>query len=89
MGDTNNNAEAVSKYHKQIKDMKIRFPRANKDLGIPDYAEIIKNQAGLLGKSSTNNYILDLIEEDIRTNPAGILNKEFKINRDLKALKEV
>lgn len=81
------NKDAVSDYHKQIKDMKIRFPRINDDLGIPDYSEIIKQQAALIGKKSVNDYILDLIETDIRTNMTGLNDPDFVILRDLREIK--
>lgn len=80
------NGKAVKEYHKQIKDMKIRFPKANDELGIPDYSQVIKEQASKFGKSA-NEYILDLIEDDVRTNPDGLNNPDFKIIRDLRAIK--
>lgn len=81
------NKDAVSDYHKQIKDMKIRFPRKNDDLGIQDYSKIIKQQAALTGKKSVNDYILDLIETDIRTNMTGLNDPDFVILRDLREIK--
>lgn len=81
------NKDAVSDYHKQIKDMKIRFPKQNDDLGIPDYSEIIKQQAKLTGKKSVNDYVLSLIETDIRSNPEGLADPDFVIQKDLREIK--
>lgn len=81
------NKDAVSDYHKQIKDMKIRFPKQNDDLGIPDYSEIIKQQAKLTGKKSVNDYVLSLIETDIRSNPEGLTDPDFVIQKDLREIK--
>lgn len=81
------NKDAVSDYHKQIKDMKIRFPKQNDDLGIPDYSEIIKKQAKLTGKKSVNDYVLSLIETDIRSNPEGLTDPDFVIQKDLREIK--
>ena len=81
------NKDAVSDYHKQIKDMKIRFPKQNDDLGIPDYSEIIKQQAKLTGKKSVNDYVLSLIEADIRSNPVGLNDSDFVIQKDLREIK--
>lgn len=78
--------QAVANYHSRLKDMKIRFYKADEELGIPDYSEIIKEQANKLGKSA-NEYILDLIENDIRTNEDGINEPDFSILRDIKKLK--
>ena len=80
------NKVSVSEYHKQLKDLKIRFPKADEEAGIPDYAEIIKTQAGMVGKKSTNEYILDLIQDDIRTNPNGLNDPDFEIERDMRAI---
>lgn len=81
------NKDAVSDYHKQIKDMKIRFPKQNDDLGIPDYSEIIKQQAKLTGRKSVNDYVLSLIEADIRSNPVGLNDPDFVIQKDLREIK--
>lgn len=81
---TVSNKDSVREYHKQLKDMKIRFPKENAELNIPDYAETIKAQAKLLGKS-VNEYILDLIENDIREN--GLKDSQFTILRDMRELK--
>lgn len=82
------NKDSVREYHKQLKDMKIRFPKANEELGIPDYSAIIKEQASKLGKSA-NEYILDLIEYDVRFNPDGIYDSEFEIIKDMKSAKSL
>ena len=78
------NKESVAKYHLQIKDMKIKFPRENPEKNIPDYTATIKDQAKRLGKASMNEYILDLIEADIRNNPNGIHDENFQIKRSVK-----
>ena len=75
------NKESVAKYHLQIKDMKIKFPR---EKNIPDYTATIKDQAKRLGKASMNEYILDLIEADIRNNPNGIHDETFQLKRSVK-----
>lgn len=80
------NKVSVAEYHKQLKDMKIRFPRENAEAGIPDYAEIIKTQASRTGKKSANEYILDLIQEDIRKNPEGLHQPDFEIIRDMREI---
>lgn len=80
------NKLSVAEYHRQIKDMKIRFPKENPDLDIPDYADTIKKQAIKLGKKSANEYILDLIEHDIQTNPEGLYKPEFNIIRGMKEI---
>ena len=80
------NKLSVAEYHRQIKDMKIRFPKENPDIGVPNYADIIKKQAAKLGKKSANDYILDLIERDIQTNPEGLYKPEFNIIRGMKEI---
>lgn len=80
------NKESVADYHKQIKDMKIRFPRENSEIGIPDYSEKIKMQAKKLGKKSANEYILDLIENDIQKNSEGLCEPDFIILRDMREI---
>lgn len=77
----------VAEYHKKLKDMKIRFPKESEEADIPDYAAIIKRQAEMLGKSA-NEYILDLIQEDIRSNPEGLKDSDFFIERDMKKITE-
>ena len=86
---TKENRLSVAEYHKQLKDMKIRFPKKNVDAGIPDYAEIIKMQAKKLGKKSANEYILDLIENDIRNNPEGLHESDFVIQRDMRTINKL
>ena len=66
--------------------MKIRFPKENAEVGIPDYAEIIKTQASKTGMKSANEYILDLIQEDIRNNPEGLHQTDFEIIRDMREI---
>ena len=78
------NKESVAKYHLQIKDMKIKFPRENPEKNIPDYTAVIKDQSKKLGKASMNEYILELIEADIRNNPNGIHDETFQIKRSVK-----
>lgn len=80
------NKVSVAEYHKQLKDMKIRFPKENAEVGISDYAEIIKMQASKTGKKSANEYILDLIQEDIRNNPEGLHQTDFEIIRDMREI---
>ncbi len=59
--------KAVKAYHSKLKDFKIRFLKPDEEEGIPDYMAIIKEQA--LGQNkSVNEYVLDLIEKDIREN---------------------
>lgn len=83
------NRVSVAEYHKQLKDMKIRFPKENAEAGIPDYAEIIKTQASRTGKKSANEYILDLIQEDIRKNPEGLHQPDFEIIRDMREINKL
>lgn len=83
------NKISVAKYHKQLIDMKVRFPKKNVDAGIPDYAEIIKMQFNKLGKKSANEYILDLIENDIRNNPEGLHDPDFVIQRDMRTINKL
>lgn len=68
--------EAQKKYLAKFKDIKVRIP----DDGTK---EVIEEQLQKLGKGK-NNYILDLIEEDVRNNPNGIKKKDFKIQRGAK-----
>jgi hypothetical protein len=81
--------KSVADYHKQLKDMKIRFPKENPEAGIPDYSEKIKTQASKLGKKSANEYILDLIENDIQSNPEGLHEPDFTIQRDMREIKKL
>lgn len=81
--------KSVADYHKQLKDMKIRFPKEDTEAGIPDYSEKIKMQASKLGKKSANEYILDLIENDIRSNPSGLHEPDFTIQRDMREIKKL
>lgn len=69
--------------------MKIRFPKENTEAGIPDYSEKIKTQASKLGKKSANEYILDLIENDIQSNPSGLHEPDFIIQRDMREIKKL
>lgn len=79
---------SVAEYHKQLKDMKIRFPKENPEVGIPDYSEKIKAQASKLRKSA-NEYILDLVEKDIQSNPAGLHEPGFTIQRGMREIKQI
>lgn len=81
--------KSVADYHKQLKDMKIRFPKENPEAGIPDYSEKIKMQASKLGKKSANEYILDLIENDVQSNPEGMHEPDFTIQRDMREIKKL
>ena len=81
--------KSVADYHKQLKDMKIRFPKEDTEAGIPDYSEKIKMQASKLGKKSANEYILDLIENDIQSNPSGLHEPDFIIQRDMREIKKL
>lgn len=83
------NKVSVAEYHKQLKDMKIRFPKENPEAGIPDYSEKIKTQASKLGKKSANEYILDLIEYDIQSNPDGLHEPDFIIQRDMREINKL
>lgn len=82
------NRVSVAEYHQQLKDMKIRFPKEDPEIGIPDYADMIKKQAKALGKKSANEYILDLIEADIRSNPDGLQDTDFEIVRGMREAKK-
>ena len=81
--------KSVADYHKQLKDMKIRFPKEDTEAGIPNYSEKIKMQASKLGKKSANEYILDLIENDIQSNPSGLHEPDFTIQRDMREIKKL
>lgn len=81
--------KSVADYHKQLKDMKIRFPKEDTEAGIPDYSEKIKMQASKLGKKSANEYILDLIENDIQSNPSGLHEPDFTIQRDMREINKL
>ena len=76
--------KAVESYHSKLTTIRVRFPKGE---GIPDYSATMKAQAEKLGKS-LNQYILDLIENDIRQNPDGLKDKEFSIIRGFRDLKE-
>ena len=82
------NRVSVAEYHKQLKDMKVRFLKENPEARIPDYSEKIKAQAGKLGKSA-NEYILDLVEKDIQSNPDGLHEPEFTIQRGMREIKQI
>ena len=73
---------SVNKYHGKLSDIKLHLLKEDKELGIPDYKKTIKDQAAKLGKS-VNTYIMDLIENDIRTNKDGLQIKDFQIIRGM------
>lgn len=63
-------------YHADLVDVKLRFLKGNGD-DIPDYLDIIRTRAKekgfvvpsgkLKGEGNINAYIIDLIEQDMRT----------------------
>lgn len=86
-------ADASRNYNAKMTSLKIRFPAARtkpkeKDAtpeptGFPDYSAIIQAEAAKHGES-VNNYILDLIEADIRTNT----DPDFRFIRGLRKKQE-
>ena len=76
--------KAVGSYHNKLADIRVRVPKGD---NIPDYVSTMKEQAEKLGKS-LNQYILDLVENDIRNNPEGLNNKDFSIIRGFRSLKD-
>ncbi len=72
--------KALKKYHEQFQFLKLRFLKDSEGI---DSEKTIKNkirkQAEKLNKASINQYILDLIQYDIRNNPEGLLDKDFRI----------
>lgn len=80
--------KSVDKYHGKLTTITLRIVKEDKELGIPDYRNTINDQAAKLGKS-VNTYIMDLIENDIRTNKEGLKIEDFHIIRGMsEALKE-
>ena len=67
--------EVVSKYHEKLNTIRVRVPAPDEALGIPDYAQMIRDRAKALGfinkkgsdkgEGSANAYILHLIETDL------------------------
>jgi hypothetical protein len=72
----------ISSLKDKIEDIKLHVLKEDKELGIPDYKNIIKEQAAKLGKSTTA-YIMDLVEEDIRNNKDGLYINDFHIIRGM------
>lgn len=72
------NKDVVRKYHEKLTNIRVRVPAPNDELGIPDYAQIIRGRAKELGfinqkgadkgEGSANAYILHLIEHDLGIN---------------------
>lgn len=69
------NKDIVKKYHSQLNNIRVRVPAPDEALGIPDYAQMIRDRAKALGfinkkgsdkgEGSANAYILHLIETDL------------------------
>lgn len=69
------NKDIVKKYHEQLTNIRVRVPAPDEVLGIPDYAQMIRDRAKALGfinkkgsdkgEGSANAYILHLIEKDL------------------------
>ena len=69
------NKDIVKKYHEQLTNIRVRVPAPDEALGIPDYAQMIRDRAKALGfinqkgsdkgEGSANAYILHLIEKDL------------------------
>ncbi len=76
-------------YHEKLTEIKVRFPSEDEARKIPDYVSIIRDRARQLGyvqpkgktkgEGNINAYILDLIEQDIRS-----IDADFFIERSLK-----
>lgn len=92
--DMGTNADRVKEYHKQLTNIRVRFP-SEEQCGI-DYASLIRERALQLGfvnmkgkdkgQGSANAYIIHLIEQDLKN--AGMI-EEFRtdlrqIKKDLK-----
>lgn len=70
------NNESVKDYHAKLTSIKVRFPSPDDELGIPDYAALMRERAKNLGfvnvkgkdkgQGSINAYILNLIENDLQ-----------------------
>lgn len=83
--DMGTNADRVEKYHKQLTNIRVRFP-SEEQCGV-DYATLIRERALQLGfvnqkgkdkgQGSANAYIIHLIEEDLKQ--AGMI-EEFRTN---------
>lgn len=84
------NKDIVKAYHEKLIDIRVRIPAPNKELGIPDYLEIIRKKAlhdGFIDKKSkqgsVNAYILSLIEKDLGiTMIKGYRGLKNNINED-------
>ncbi len=69
------NSEIVKDHHGKLVEIKLRLPKADEELGIPDYPTLIRERAEELGiinmrgkdkgKGSANGYIMYLIEKDL------------------------
>ena len=89
--DMGTNADRVEKYHKQLTNIRVRFP-SEEQCGV-DYAALIRERALQLGfinqkgkdkgQGSANAYIIHLIEKDLQS--AGMID-EFR--HDLRQLKK-
>ena len=76
-------------YHEKLTEIRVRFPSQDEVREIPDYASIIRDRARQLGyvqpkgktkgEGNINAYILDLIEQDIKS-----IDTDFFIERSLK-----
>lgn len=85
------NADRVEKYHKQLTNIRVRFP-SEEQCGV-DYAALIRDRALQLGfvnqkgkdkgQGSANAYIIHLIEKDLQE--AGMID-EFRT--DLRQIKK-
>ena len=81
------NKDSVKDYHQKLKEMKVRFPKEDAENGIPDYSSVIKSQAKMLGKSA-NEYILDLIQNDIQSNPDGLHQEDFEFIKGFRSIEK-
>lgn len=58
------NKDSVREYHNKLENIRVRFPAADEEAGIPNYKELIQKKAKE-DKLSVNQYILSLIEKDL------------------------
>lgn len=69
------NKEIVKRYHEKLTNIRLRIPAENIEVGIPDYADMIRKRAKELGfinkkgidkgEGSANAYLIHLIEKDM------------------------
>lgn len=84
---------AKKDYHEKLTEVRVRFPSEDEERGIPDYLAIMRNRAKELGyiqpkgitkgEGNVTEYIMNLVERDIRT-----VQPDFSFERSLISKKQ-